>query len=351
MSGEPSEDLPRQLAPAAFRRPGLVLLVAAYRLLAGLLVATPIAALFNATVSGYPRGDAELFDPGGLMLLEALRLGARGLPATLTGAGLPALVAVFVGLVPLAALIAGLSRSGPLSRAFLARAATFRVGTLALLWGVSLAAQILLAVLVVLLGGKLIDVARFTAKNEDLAYLALAAITGLVVIAAGLLRDLAAVAAVADGDRFYVSNARALLTVLRRPGRVLGAYAPRALLALGLLIAAFALAPPRGEALGAAFALHEGAIVLGVFLRASWLAAAIRLVSSAAPPHAAAVAPAPVTDVSPADTMETASFVEAPGAEEVVEAPAGTEAPLPHPEPGDAGAGREGRGPDDDRGE
>jgi hypothetical protein len=302
MSAELPDDLPLQPAPAAFRRPGLVLLVAAYHLLAGLLVAAPIAALFNSSVSGYPRGDAELFDPGALMLIEALHLGARGIAATLTGAGLPGLVAIFGGLLPLAALIAGLSRRGRLSRAFVVRAATFRLGTLALLWGVGLAAQILLAVLVVLLGGKVIDTLHLRAKNEDIAYVVLAAVTGLTVLAAGVLRDLAAVAAVAGEGRFYVSMARALLTVIRRPGSVIGAYASRALLALALLVAAFELAPPRGESLGVAFALHEGAIVLGVFLRASWLAAALRLVWAAAPPHA----PAPAAPVEPAPAPEPA---------------------------------------------
>jgi hypothetical protein len=332
MSAELRDDPPRQSAPAAFRRPGLVLLVAAYHLLAGLLVAAPIAALVNTTVSGYPRGDAELFDPGAVMLIEALRLGARGIPATLTGAGLPALLAVFLGLVPLAALITGLARRGPLSRAFLARAATARLGTLALLWGTGLAAQILLAVIVVLLGGKLVDVLHLRAKNEDIAYLILAAVTALTVIAAGLLRDLALVAAVAEDDGFYTSTARALRTAFRRPARVIGAYASRALLSLAFLVAAFELAPARGASLGTAFALHEGAIVLGVFLRASWLAAGLRLLTSAAPRHAptpeVVMTPAPepappATEPAPVNEALAAPVDEAPA-----EIAADTEAPV-----------------------
>jgi hypothetical protein len=311
MSLAPRDEPERALRPSAFARPGLLLLVALYRLVAGLLIAAPVASLFNVTVSGYPRGDAELFDPGGIMLLEALRLGLRAMPPTLIAAGLPALVALVVGLVPLAMLIAGLGRRGPLPRAFLARAAFDRLGTLTLLWGSTALAQVVLVVLVALLGGKLIDTLRLAPKGGDLAFLAVGAVAALLVVIAGVVRDLAAVAAVDDRERFYLSVARALRTLVRRPARVLAAYGARALLGLALLAAAFELAPPAGGSLALAFALHEGAILAGVVLRASWLAAAIRLLAETAPRHQPAPAPAsrPVVESAPSVAAEEAPSV------------------------------------------
>lgn len=45
----------------------------AFRSLASLLLAAPVASALGQTVMGFPRGEAELFQPGGILMLDALR--------------------------------------------------------------------------------------------------------------------------------------------------------------------------------------------------------------------------------------------------------------------------------------
>ncbi|MFO0755433.1 MAG: hypothetical protein U0359_03020 [Byssovorax sp.] len=315
-------DPPREPRPSALRRPGLVLVTALYRLVAGALVAAPIASLLHTTVASYPRGDAELFDPGGIMLLEAVRFGQRAASPALTGAGLPALIAIALGLLPFAMLVAGMGRKGPLSRAFLVHAAFDEVGTLALLWGTGLAAQAISAALVVLLGVKAVGALHLSSKGEDIGNIVLAVLAALVVVVAGVARDLAMVAAADGGSRFYVSASRGLRAIRRAPLRMLLAYGWRALLAAGLYVAAFHFGPPGTTNLGRSFGMHEGAIVLGVFLHASWLATAIVLLRE--------TAPIDVPEPAPAREEVGAADVNEPAVAEVIE-PAPIEA-VPVPE-------------------
>src|SRR5262245_39532444 len=99
-------DPPRAAHPLARKRLGLVAFYFGYRFLAGLLVATPMAALFNSVVRDQPRGDAVLFDPGGVMLVEAIRLTSKGASGATSASGSIALFAMFLGLLPFAALVA-----------------------------------------------------------------------------------------------------------------------------------------------------------------------------------------------------------------------------------------------------
>jgi hypothetical protein len=283
-----AEDPPRAARPAAFRRPLLILAYVAYLLLAGFAVAAPWSSLIHATVTGYPRGDAELFDRGGIMLVEALRLAVRGAPAAMTSSGFAVLLAGAVGLVPFAVLIAGLGREGRVRAPFLAARAARAIGTLTLLWGISFAAQAIFGAILSLIGAKIIGGLHLAERGEALAYVVLAAVVLLALLPLGVARDLAAVSAVNDETRFYTSSTRALRVLRRAFGRALGGYLVRALLSLAVLLAAFSIpgalrgsdAPP-GVALP--FAIHQLAMVIAVFLRASWLASAIRLLDDRAP--------------------------------------------------------------------
>jgi hypothetical protein len=309
---------PRAARPAAFRRLGLVALNIAYRALAGLLIASPFVALLNSAVAHHPRGDATLFDPGATMLFEALRLARPGAAGAVFASAPIALLAMFLGLVPFAALIAGLGRKGRLGAGYLAARALRPIGTLSLLWGFGVVAQAIVAVLTVLLGGKLIHVLHLSTVAEDIGRLVLAGVTLLGVLAVGVVRDIAAVAAVNDGSRLYTSVARALRVTFGAFGSVAFAYASRGILAVAAVAAAVYLvsARSRGDqpSFEIPFAIHQGAIAVTVFMHASWLAAAIRLLDRVAPlPELRTPAPArpPEPSIAP-ETLSSAALQERP---------------------------------------
>lgn len=279
-------DPPRSADPAAHNRLGLVALLYAYRAIAALLIATPAALLAGEVVAGYPRGDAELFDPGGVMLLEASRLLRPALVPLAVQGGLGALVAALIGLLPLAALITALGHDGKLTARFLAARAVAPLGPLALLWGTALLAQVVAVALVLTIGEQLLAQARLELIHEDLARIGVVGVGLAFGLAIGVVHDLARVLAVLEARGFYSASARALYVMRQAPGRALWAYMWRGALALVALSAAglfshrVGLATPRALLMVAVSS--QAAVVVAVFLRASWLAAAIRLTAAVA---------------------------------------------------------------------
>jgi len=279
---------PRAERPRALARPGLLAVCFAYRFVAGLLLAIPIAGLVGSGVSGYPRGDAELFAPGGFMLAEALRTSAPGLRAVATSGGFTALVVLFIGLLPFGALIAGIGRQGRLPRGFAIGRATRHIGTLALIWGSAIAAQAILAALVALLGGKIKGSFTLDAPGKFAAQLVVSGAVVIAVLAVGVLRDLASISAVNDGTRYYDSIARALgLVPTRAVWSIAWAYGVRALAAAAVVFALMwvdvRLLATQGPSLFVPFLLHQGAIAFTVVLHASWLAAGMSILNRIAP--------------------------------------------------------------------
>jgi hypothetical protein len=279
---------PRAVHPAARKRLGMVALLYAYRAIAALLIATPAALLAGSIVSGYPRGDAELFDPGGVMLVEAVRLARRSLIPLVLQGGLGAVVAALGGLLPFAALVVALGHEGKLSARFLTARAVAPVGPLVLLWGSALLAQVVVVGLVVMVGEKLLEQAGLDLFREDLARLGVFGVGLLAALAIGVLHDLARVIAVLEGRGFYVSAERALGVMERAYARVLWAYAWRGALAVAALSVAGWIAHRLGLSSSRSFGLvavaSQVSVLFAVFLRASWLAAAIRIMASVVVP-------------------------------------------------------------------
>lgn len=277
---------PIELAPAAYKRLGLVVLLYLHRAIFGLALALPLAATLGFATSRYPRAQAELFDAGALMLLESLRLSRRAVPTVVWSSSTAALAAAAIGLVPLAVAIAGLGRRGRVSGAFVLGRAWAHAGTLALLFGVGFAAQILVGFILMLLAGKLIDVTHIVPPAEDLAFAVLLMVVLGVVAALGVIRDLAYVAAV-HGDRgLYVATSRAVAAFRQRPLRMFFSWLWRA--ALGFVVVLFAawLAPAARDASAAmialGFVIHQLALFALAYARVSWLAAAIRALQQTA---------------------------------------------------------------------
>ena len=216
------------------------------------------------------------------MLLESLRLARRAIPPAGYSASALASLALLAGVLPLGALLAGLDRRGRLSFPFLAERAAAHAGTLALIFGLGALAQATTGVIVVLVGSKILDWLRLASPADDIAFVPIFGVAFLLVCAAGVLRDLAAVAAVRGDVRFYEAASRALRTARLAAGRALGAWTWRALLGAAAVVLAAWLAPSLastttgGVIVGVA--LHQAAILGATFAHASWMAAAMRLV-------------------------------------------------------------------------
>jgi hypothetical protein len=293
--------------PAAHKRPGTILLVYAYRLVAALLVAGPLALLFGGAVSGYPRGDAVLFDPGGLLLVDTMRGVLPALSTVGTTAAVLFALASFLGLLPLAALIAALGEKGRVTPRFLGDRALAPIGAFTLLLGLVTVAQVLAALLIVSVTESIARRGSLGAREADEVRLIGAGVALVVVLLLGVLHDLARVAAVRCSLGPLSSLSRALAAVRRAPLRVALGWAWRA--ALGLV--AFAVAAALGTRIGVASRaqilmsalVHQGAVLAAVFCRASWFTEALRRVDAVStfpreslPP---AAEPAPLPQAEP----------------------------------------------------
>jgi hypothetical protein len=228
----------------------------AYRSLSSWLVAGPLALALGSAMAHHPRGDAALFDRGGLWLLEAARHVAPQLPAVGLATGVLVLITAFGWLLPLGLLLAEIA--GHRGRAALGEAAQ-RLGTLSLLLGAFLFIQALI-----------VFSAAFSAKSGGAAAWSSLAFAIALLFALATLHDAARVA------RFHraggpVEAIAAGASLLRRPS-LWWAGAWRGLvsvlaLALGV-VAARALAPTSA---GAALLAPQLGVIGHLAARASWL--------------------------------------------------------------------------------
>jgi hypothetical protein len=267
-----------------------------WRALAGLLMALPAAVFFGGTTSGYPRGQAEIFDPGGVMLLETLRFARRGVLGIGASATALALVALALAVFPLVALLAGLGRDGRLTAGLLADRAARHAGTIALVTVAGAAAQGVVLALVLVVGAKITGALALAGPKDDLATAIVLVVALTLAAAIGVVRDLASVAAVRADKRFYVATSHALAIARRHLGRAFATWALSAVAAVALVVLAAVAAPPAARstrpALLLAVILHQGAIFGACFAHAAWLAAAMRLYDEAMPQAPEAMAPA-----------------------------------------------------------
>lgn len=275
-------DPPRARRPAARRRPLLVALLYAHRAAFGLAIAAPFAAAASDLVGAYPRGDAELEGAGGLMLVEIARLSRPLIAPLAASSAIVAILAIITGFFLLGALIAGLGREGPLSARFVAGRAASSFSALVVLGGAALFAEAALAALVVLVGQKVIELLHLGYRAGDGARGAVVCFAALMIVAVGVVHDLARVAAVHEDRRFYAASTRAFEVLASAWRRACWSYAWRGALSLATIGGAAWLARRVGTATAARLAInvcaHQAAIAAVIVLRASWLAAAVRLV-------------------------------------------------------------------------
>ncbi|MRG91027.1 hypothetical protein [Polyangium spumosum] len=317
--------------PLARKRPGVILLVYAFRLVAALLLAWPFAVALGGAVSGYPRGDAVLFDQGGFLLLEALRRSAGALrPATSSSLLLFVLVC-FLSLLPLAALIGALGAKGRVTARDLGAWALRPLGTFSLLLGAAALVEVLLGGAVIAIGNAIAKRNTIDLRAADQVRIGFVAGALVLVLLVSVLHDLARVAAVRGELGARASIKSAFAAARRAPLSLLVGWSWRAALGaacLGLaLVLGSRIGVERKAQVFAGFLVHQASVVAVLFLRASWLAAAIRHVDQVLPRTTTTTAPvvaaslpevpeepeAPVED--DAEPPQVASLPEAPPAE------------------------------------
>jgi hypothetical protein len=180
---------------------GLATLAYGHRALFALLAAVGPGAIASR-VSANWGGDAVLFEPGGVILFETQRLNQRALPAVLTSSFALLLVGTLVGALVLGALIDGFSRRSRLDAGDIADGATRALGTLALLLTAGLAAEALVAAVVIGSLAKAIGALHLTFGMENAANAAMIVLALLLVGTVSVIRDLACASAVLDRKKF-----------------------------------------------------------------------------------------------------------------------------------------------------
>jgi hypothetical protein len=271
-------------AMRARRRPGVIAVVFGLKLLGAGAVGLPIgAAVLGTGVTQWPGGDAVLWEPGGGLLGELVWNHPWVFIAALRASGWLALLAAGLGLLPLIALMVALSNAGRLGWSSLAARTVEHLGAFAALAGMTVAAQgvLMFAAGLFAVGVHRPLAERWGERGSDLTGLGVLALAGLGVLVLGILEDLARAVVVRARARLRTALPRALTIARRHAWSILGAYLPRALWSLALLVGAAAvvllvrLDRPDTWRVGAAFFVHQTAAFGLVWLRASWLSRAL----------------------------------------------------------------------------
>jgi hypothetical protein len=258
------------------------------RTLLGLLVSYPIVLAIQASaMTSGPQGDAVLFEPGGLLVLELLRIAGPWLASAMRVALLLALLSAILELVPLALALDLLWLPGGMLIDRAARALRVFPKFLALS-AIALLAQAALLLAASLLGAALKP--ALASADERLRTILPMALIGLALLGCGWfggVLDIARAWLVQRGRReCSVQNAlsHALSCLQRRPFAVLvGMYPSVAGSALASLTAAWILARPgspaasSSAAIALGFGAHQLAVLFAIAWRVRWLGTALEL--------------------------------------------------------------------------
>jgi hypothetical protein len=270
----------------AARRLGLVGVVYLAHVTFALAVAWPLAKLVGDPVAKHPRGDQVLFDPGALWLSETLRLGRTAIASVGEGMTFGVLAGLYLGLVPLTALLYAFGRDQKLSAAALMAAAGRYFAPFSLLLGLSLIATAFASAIPLTIGGLLENELRgaFGERGSDIAQAGFRAAALVVAGIVGVVQDLSRAVLVTRETTVLGAIRSGIETFREWRAEAFGGWALRGLAALLLVTVAARLTTHIGVATGPSFVavalLHQVVAFALVFLRADWLALAIGLAQS-----------------------------------------------------------------------
>jgi hypothetical protein len=270
----------------ARQRPWVIAAIAAVRLSCGFCLTLPIASLLaSAGVSPRPEGDRALFEGGGYLLLELLRLQGAALGATFRGL-LPLFgVGLLLTAVCNAALLVALNTGGRLSRSDWLWRTAARVPGIVLLGLATALAQLVLVVVAVLVSGAVpepLASPMATTLGQASVWLVAAVLGG----ALGGFADVARAALVRYETGLMPGLARALSSLRHRPFRSCFGWVPYALcllLAAGAgaqVASALDVSRPGAWRVALVFLVHQAIVLAAVALRAGWFARALRLIAT-----------------------------------------------------------------------
>lgn len=264
-------------------RPALALW--AYRLATAWIVAYPLSQAVEAHgIAQFPGGDAVLFEPGGVRLVELLRIGRPALTASVESAVVLGVVVALVSLIPLAAVIVRLDNADLGLRSCLSRALAHGP-PFVLLFGLALVAQTILLFVALSFAAPSLEPLRLLVgpRGADFAIVAGGALTLGLLAAVGVLHDLARAHVVSREERALSALRAAAATFFRHPARVLLGWGVPAVVSLVVVGAAAwavgALNVERDAAwrLLAVFGVHQCAAFVIVLSRLAWLERALGL--------------------------------------------------------------------------
>jgi len=281
-----------QAAATSIRRPGAIFFFWFVRLVFAWLIAGPVARAFvSFGVLDHPRGDAVLFEPGGLWLAEAVRLSIRATGSELRGSIVTAGVLGWLALVPLAALMVALvePRKYPLGLS-IGRAIAL-LPRFTLLAGATWFVQGVL-----FLGFTLAGVAlrrRFAEGSSEpradlIAFMVIAFGLGVALLV-GVLQDLARAGFVTHDLGIVSAIRHAFVLLARKPVPLVGWASISGLVSFALVLLGAVLtglldvSRPADVRLVAVATIHQLVIFGGVVARAIWLAIALDTASLIAP--------------------------------------------------------------------
>jgi hypothetical protein len=270
----------------ARHRPLLVLSLAALRIGAGFCLAWPLSALISGFGVGQRiEGDRALFEGGGYLLAELLRLRGNELEAVARGL-LPVLgLGLVLTAAGNAALLVGLNLQGRLRlRQLLSRAGERLPALLVLGAGTALGQLLLLAAGAMAVAAIPESLAKPVATTYGQGALWL--VVMLLAGALGGFSDVVKASLVRHESRLAEGLSRASRCVKHSPIRATFGWLPCAFIfALAALVAARLcelcdVARPGAWRIVAVFALHQLVILTAVAARAAWFARSLRLVAT-----------------------------------------------------------------------
>ncbi|MBW2457190.1 MAG: hypothetical protein JRI68_21930 [Deltaproteobacteria bacterium] len=246
-----------------------------YRALVGLLAALPLAAAAASLIGHHPRGDQVLWEPGGLWLLEALRLAGPAFRSMAPYGSVFLLVGACGWLLPLGALVlsVGAGARGRTWPELLGQAAG-RFPTLALLFGVTLLLQTLVLALVTVSAVLLAASASSRSHGADALRIAGPCLGLVLAWGVGVVQDVLRVPVLQRDESLFKALATGWELVRTGARNVLVAAAWRTalgLLTLGVAAAAGArLTGGEADHVPLVAVLHLLALAAFVWLRGSW---------------------------------------------------------------------------------
>lgn len=286
---------PPRRAILARKHPWAIAGLWAWQTALALVASWPAASLAQAFFGASPRGDAELWNPGGYALLDFVWHGARALaPAAAVAKGVLLLGAV-AGLLPVAASLFAMAheahhngRAGFVRCMSRALAAMPALLLLMVIMGAAQAAAIGMGLLVAKGSETWLEASLGDARAQRMG-LALGFAFVLAASGIGVVHDLARAMVMGSRTRALLALSRAWRTFGRAPLFLWWSWAWRALAAIVPVLAGAVVAARIGGRGGVSLflltILHQGVVLSRAALHLSWLASALRAVDE--PPSVA----------------------------------------------------------------